>query len=74
MRVYHPQGRKVMGGKWGRSMSDFGRDSDALNGSLATEGRVHLPVLEFDRLRTVHTFSLSINSSLQNISQNFFNL
>lgn len=55
-------------------MSDFGRNSDALNGSLATEGRVQLSVLDFDRLRIVHTFSLSINSSLQNISQNVFNL
>lgn len=57
-----------------KSGSDFGRNSDALNGSLATEGRVQLSVLDFDRLRIVRTLSLSIHSSLQNISQNVFNL
>lgn len=55
-------------------MSDFGRNSDAPNASLATEGRVRLSVLDFDRLWLVLTVSLSINSSLQNISQNVFNL
>lgn len=49
----------------------LGRNSDALNGSLAIEGRVQLSVLEFDNLQVVHTVSLSINSTLQNISQNF---
>lgn len=36
------------------------RNSDALNGSLATKGRVQLSVLEFDHLLMLHTFSLSI--------------
>lgn len=44
-----------------KSLSDFGRNSDALNGSLATKGRVQLSVLEFDHLLIVHTFSLSIS-------------
>lgn len=45
-----------------KSLSDFGRNSDALNGLLATKGRVQLSVLEFDhQLLIVHTFSLSIN-------------
>lgn len=37
-----------------------GGNSDALNGSLATKGRVQPQILEFDHLLRVRTFSLSM--------------
>ena len=44
-----------------KSLSGFRRNSYALNGSLATKGRVQLSVLELDHLQIVRTFSLSVN-------------
>lgn len=44
-----------------KSLSGFRRNSDALNGSLATKGRVQLSGVELDHLQIVHTFSLSMN-------------
>ena len=56
-----------------KSLSGFRRNSYALNGSLATKGRVQLSVLELDHLQIVHTLSLSINL-YKIFHKTFFNL